>query len=181
LRLLGFRLGLAAVPGLFGLARPVGSGSASIVDWARLMVNSDFSGMSGFDVYRILRLRCDVFVVEQQCPYPELDGRDLEPGTRHLWVEAQDGTVAAYLRILEDADGSARIGRVVTAKACRGRGLAANLLAEALEFIGPDRPVVLDAQTTATGVYERHGFEITGPPYDEDGIEHVPMRRRAAV
>jgi ElaA protein len=140
-------------------------------------VISDFDSLSAADLYRILKLRCDVFVVEQHCPYPELDGRDTEPGTLHLWVDAPDGTVAAYLRVLEEPGGEARIGRVVTAASARGRGLAARLLASALDRIGPGRPAVLDAQTGATGLYERFGFVVTGPAYDEDGIEHVPMRR----
>jgi ElaA protein len=139
---------------------------------------STFAMLSASDLYRILKLRCDVFVVEQHCPYPELDGRDPEPGTLHLWADAADGTVAAYLRVLTEPDGSARIGRVVTAAASRGRGLAGQLLAAALEHIGPARPAVLDAQTGATGLYARYGFMVTGPAYDDDGIEHVPMARR---
>ncbi|MFD0788595.1 GNAT family N-acetyltransferase, partial [Micromonospora azadirachtae] len=59
----------------------------------------------------LLRLRIDVFVVEQNCPYPELDGRDVEPGTRHLWL-TDGGTPLAYLRILADPGDVARIGRV---------------------------------------------------------------------
>ena len=136
-----------------------------------------FAALSAFDLYRILKLRCDVFIVEQHCPYPELDGRDTEPGTLHLWQDAPDGTVAAYLRVLTEPGGEARIGRVVTAASARGRGLAGDLLAAALEQIGPGRPAVLDAQTVATGLYERYGFVPTGPAFDEDGIEHVPMRR----
>ncbi|WP_432836547.1 GNAT family N-acetyltransferase [Dactylosporangium sp. CA-092794] len=138
---------------------------------------SDFAGLDAPTLYRLLKLRCDVFVVEQHCPYPELDGRDTEPGTLHLWLDAPDGSVAAYLRVLAEPDGTARIGRVVTAAPARGQGLAGKLLAAALERIGPGRAVVLDAQTSATGVYSRFGFEVCGPPFDEDGIEHVPMRR----
>ena len=69
-------------------------------------------------LYRILQLRVDVFVVEQQCPYRELDGRDLEPGAR--WVWATDGTtVLATLRILREDGATARIGRVATAPSAR--------------------------------------------------------------
>ncbi|MEV8512391.1 GNAT family N-acetyltransferase [Dactylosporangium sp. NPDC051484] len=141
---------------------------------------SDFASLGTRDLYRLLKLRCDVFVVEQHCAYPELDGRDDEPGTLHLWLDAPDGSIAACLRILDEPGGGARIGRVVTAAAHRGRGLAGKLLAEALERIGPGRDVVLDAQTTATGVYERFGFTVCGPAFDDEGIEHVPMRRPAA-
>jgi ElaA protein len=89
--------------------------------------------------------------------------------------------VAAYLRVLEEPGGEARVGRVVTAPAARGRGLAGELMAAALAHIGPARAVVLNAQTVATGLYERFGFVVSGPEHDDDGIPHVPMRRPSAV
>jgi ElaA protein len=140
-------------------------------------VISDFASLGAAGLYRLLKLRCDVFVVEQRSAYPELDGRDAEPGTAHLWLDAPDGSVAAYLRILAEPGGGARIGRVVTAKESRGRGLAARLMAEAMAHIGPQREVVLDAQVGAIGLYERFGFAVCGPPFDDEGVEHVPMRR----
>ncbi|WP_431918237.1 GNAT family N-acetyltransferase [Micromonospora wenchangensis] len=126
----------------------------------------------------LLRLRIDVFVVEQRCPYPELDGRDVEPGTRHLWL-AHDGVVRAYLRLLADPGGVVRIGRVVVAPAARGGGLAGRLMTEALRLVG-GRPCVLAAQAHLAGFYARHGFTVTGPEYVEDGIPHLPMRRSGA-
>ena len=128
-------------------------------------------------LYRILRLRTDVFVVEQACAYPELDGRDAEPGAVQLWVE-QDGAVPATLRLLRDAGGAARIGRVATAREARGAGLAARLMHEALRLAG-GAEVALDAQSPLTGWYERFGFAADGPEFVEDGIPHVPMRRPA--
>jgi ElaA protein len=128
-------------------------------------------------LYRILRLRTDVFVVEQECAYPELDGRDLEPGSLQLWL-ADGDDVTATLRLLTDPDGAARIGRVATAGTARGRGLAAVLMQRALELAG-DRPVVLDAQAHLEGWYARFGFTRAGEEYVEDGIPHVPMRRPA--
>lgn len=139
-----------------------------------------FADLDAATLYRLLKLRCDVFVVEQQCAYPELDGRDTEPGTAHLWLDAPDGSVAAYLRVLAEPGGGARIGRVVTARRSRGQGLAAQLLQAALTHIGPARETVLDAQTDAIRIYERFGFTAAGPTYVEDGIEHLPMRRPAA-
>jgi len=126
-------------------------------------------------LYRILALRTDVFVVEQQCAYPELDGRDLEPNTRLVWAE-RDGTVLATLRLLVDADGSARIGRVATSSAARGQGLAGKLMDRALE-LAAGRRVVLHAQSQLVGWYARFGFVRDGPDFDEDGIPHTPMRR----
>jgi ElaA protein len=127
-------------------------------------------------LYAIMRLRCEIFVVEQQCPYPDLDGRDLEPDARQLWI-VRDGAVVATLRLLRDADGTARIGRVATAPAARGTGLAAALMRRALE-LAADTDVVLDAQTYLLDWYLRFGFERAGADYLEDGIPHVPMRRR---
>ncbi|GAA1518119.1 GNAT family N-acetyltransferase [Dactylosporangium maewongense] len=138
--------------------------------------SAPFASLDVFTLYAILRLRSDVFVVEQASPYPELDGRDTEPATVHIWLSDPAGAVTACLRVLTDTDGTARIGRVVTAATHRGQGLAARLLAEAVALIGP-RPAVLDAQTTAVRVYERFGFVATGTPYLEDGIEHITMRR----
>jgi ElaA protein len=137
-----------------------------------------FAELDAATLYALLRLRVDVFVVEQQCPYPELDGRDTEPGTRHVWVSdgGADDDPVAYLRILGDSDGAARIGRVVVAKHARGDGHAGRLMTEALALIG-DRPCVLEAQSYLVGFYARYGFSPTGPEYVEDGIPHVPMRR----
>lgn len=126
--------------------------------------------------YRILRLRVDVFVVEQECPYPELDGRDLEPSARWVWAES-DGQVLGTLRILREADGSARIGRVVTHPAARSSGMGAVLMNRALELVGPEVGLVLDAQADLEGWYARFGFARCGAPFVEDGIPHVPMSR----
>jgi ElaA protein len=128
-------------------------------------------------LYKILRLRVDVFVVEQQCPYPELDGRDLEPTARQLWIEDAAGEITATLRVLREPDGTARIGRVATAASARGARLAAALMTHALELIG-HAPAVLDAQEYLEAWYARFGFERSGPSFVEDGIPHVPMRRR---
>jgi ElaA protein len=143
-------------------------------------VIASFAELDATTLYRLLKLRCDVFVVEQRCAYPELDGRDTEPGTTHLWLDDEHGAVAVYLRVLTEPDGGARIGRVVTAKSARGQGLAGRLLQEALDHIGPGRPAVLDAQTDAIRIYQRFGFAPSGPAFVEDGIEHLPMRRPAA-
>ncbi|MFC0508727.1 GNAT family N-acetyltransferase [Micromonospora costi] len=134
-----------------------------------------FADLTTRTFHDLLRLRIDVFVVEQNCPYPELDGRDVEPATRHLWLTDGEAPLA-YLRILADPGGIARIGRVVVAPAARGGGYAGRLMTEALAVVG-DRPCVLDAQSYLVDFYTRHGFTVTGPEYVEDGIPHVPMRR----
>src|SRR3954468_7433775 len=137
-----------------------------------------FAELSPFEVYGLCRLRVDVFVVEQECPYPELDGRDVEPATVHLWLES-DGEIAATIRVLTDG-ASRAIGRVATASAFRGRGLAAQLIEEGIALCG-DAPITLGAQAHLEGWYERFGFRRSGPGYVEDGIPHVPMRREPTL
>jgi len=134
-----------------------------------------FAELDAGTLYALLRLRVDVFVVEQRCPYPELDGRDTEASARHLWL-ARGATPVAYLRLLRESDGAARIGRVAVARPARGGGLAGRLITAGLELAG-GRPCVLDAQAHLVGLYRRFGFVPTGPEYLEDGIPHVPMRR----
>jgi ElaA protein len=138
----------------------------------RVLVFDDLDARAAYDVWR---LRQDVFVVEQACPYPDLDGRDPEPGTRHVLLEGPDGALLGYLRLLDDGD-VARIGRVVLTSAARGRGLADGLMHAALAECGA-RPVVLDAQTPLAGWYAGFSFSVSGPEFLEDGIAHVPMRR----
>jgi ElaA protein len=134
-----------------------------------------FDDLDARTAYAVWRLRQDVFVVEQACPYPDLDGRDLEPRTRHVVLTDADGTLQGYLRLLDDGD-VARIGRVALTAAARGRGLADQLMRAALaETTG--REVVLDAQSPLAGWYASFGFEVSGPEFLEDGIAHVPMRR----
>jgi ElaA protein len=133
-----------------------------------------FDDLDGRTAYSLWQLRESVFVVEQECPYAELDGRDLETGTRHLWV-ADDGRPVAYLRLLEESDGF-RIGRVLVAASHRGRGLAEALMRRALDLVG-DRPSRLDAQSYLAQWYARFGYAVTGPEFLDDGIPHVPMRR----
>lgn len=129
-------------------------------------------------LYRILALRIDVFVVEQNCVYRELDGRDLEATAQLLWIE-RDGEVVATLRLLTDDPGTARIGRVATAAAARGHGFGAALLGRALQLAG-DRDIVLDAQSYLSQWYAGFGFVRDGPDFLEDGIPHTPMRRARA-
>lgn len=135
---------------------------------------ASFAELTTDQLLALLRLRVDVFVVEQECAYPEIDGQDDAPGTRHLWVDVQ-GQVAASVRVLE-GDGHAVIGRVVTAPAHRGQGYAAQLVRAALAHIG-ERPTRIGAQVPLEGWYARFGFERSGPDYVEDGIPHLPMLR----
>jgi ElaA protein len=130
-------------------------------------------------LYAILKLRVDVFVVEQECAYPELDGRDAEPGALIVWAHVGD-SIAGTLRVLDDPDGRARIGRVATTAEHRGAGVAAGLMKAAIELAGP-REIVLNAQSHLQHWYARFDFLQSGEEYLEDGIPHIPMRRPVAV
>ncbi|MFC6286946.1 GNAT family N-acetyltransferase [Nocardioides sp. GCM10027113] len=139
------------------------------------LTSLSFDALDAHTAYDAWRLRQDVFVVEQECPYPDLDGRDHEPGTRHVLLRDGDRLVG-YARVLDDGD-VWRIGRVVLAREARGRGLADGLVTTALaDCVGRD--VVLDAQSGLVGWYAGHGFEVAGSEFLEDGIPHVPMRLR---
>lgn len=140
-------------------------------------------------LHDVLRLRVDVFVVEQACPYPEIDGRD--PHARHLLLSAPsesgegDAELAACLRLLrpEAAGAPLRIGRIVVAPAWRGTGLGDYLMRAALaeaQRIAPDSPQALSAQAHLTAFYAGHGFTPVSETYLEDGIPHVDMLRDPA-
>jgi ElaA protein len=133
-----------------------------------------FAELTPTELYGILRLRVDVFVVEQACPYPELDGRDAEPGTVHLWCAGAEGSVASTIRVLENG-GDRSIGRVATAVGARGQGLSAALVRRGIELCG-GRTIDIGAQAYLEAWYERFGFRRSGPDYLEDGILHLPMR-----
>lgn len=129
-------------------------------------------------LYRILWLRVAVFVVEQEAAYPEIDGRDIEEGAELLWATEGDD-VLATLRLLREP-ANTRIGRVATATAARGRGIAADLMRAAVDVLdaeAPGIPILLDAQAHLAPWYARFGFVVSGPPFAEDGIPHLPMRR----
>ena len=140
----------------------------------------------------IAKLRQEVFVVEQDCVYLDLDGRDLEPTTEQFWVAFSPGDgsaqgsdsrrgsdVAATLRVLDESGkepGLRAIGRVVTSPEHRGKSLAAALVEAVISAHG-DEPLYLEAQSHLTGWYARFGFEVAGDEFIEDGIPHTPMRR----
>lgn len=133
-------------------------------------------------LYELLKLRVEVFVVEQACPYPELDGRDLLAETRHFWLEGPGGEVISTLRLMEEHPGGQkgfRIGRVCTRRDARGHGHTARLMQAALADVG-DHACRINAQTYLEPMYARHGFVRAGDEFVEDGIPHVPMLRPGA-
>jgi ElaA protein len=132
--------------------------------------------MDPVTLYRVLKIRVDVFVVEQTALFADLDGRDIEDGTLIAWAQEGD-EVLATIRILTEAEHS-EIGRVATAFTARGRGLAAELIRRAVADHG-HRELRMGAQKRLADWYGRFGFEISGPDYVEDDIVHVPMTRVA--
>lgn len=137
---------------------------------------------SADDVFDWAKLRTDVFYLEQRITEEELDRWDRDPATRHIWASDSDGAVA-YCRVVRndspdpaDLGISQSIGRVVVRSDARGRGIAHELLRQALREVG-NNPVVLHAQDHLTSFYTAHGFEAYGEVFDEAGIPHRRMRR----
>ncbi|AKP88876.1 GNAT family N-acetyltransferase [Achromobacter ruhlandii] len=137
------------------------------------------------ELYAILRLRSEVFVVEQDCVFLDMDGKDLQGQTEHL-MAWENGALLAYCRLLEPAlnDGQAVIGRVITAPAARGTGLGHELMRRAKDEVArlwPGQPVYLGAQARLRDYYAGHGFVPVTEEYIEDGIPHVGMLLREAA
>jgi ElaA protein len=135
------------------------------------------TGLDAHAQYALWQLRQQIFVVEQQCPYPDLDGRDMDPATQHVLL-SDDGALLGCARVLDDGD-TWRIGRVALEPEARGRGLADVIMRTALG-VCTGRDVVLDAQSPLAPWYATFGFEVSGPEFVEDDIAHLPMRRNAA-
>ncbi len=134
-----------------------------------------FAELTNEELYHLLRLRVSVFVVEQNCPYQELDGRDLD--ALHIWLEDEDG-ICAYLRVMDRdaAHEAVTIGRVLSVR--RRMGLGSRVLAEGIraarEIFGADR-ISLEAQVYARALYEKQGFRQISEEFLEDGIPHIRM------
>ena len=137
-----------------------------------------FNELTTMELYRILRARAEIFVVEQDCVYQDLDNKDLNAW--HVWFEDEDG-VAAYCRVLDKGvsyEGEGSIGRVITVK--RGTGLGYKVMMEGIrvaeEKFG-QTSLRISAQQYAQGFYEKCGFVRVSEPYLEDNIPHVQMVR----
>ena len=135
--------------------------------------------LSRTDIHDLFRLRNEVFVVEQDCVYQDIDGTD--PVAFHL-LGRREGNLVAYIRAFgPDVLGPEMvIGRVIVAASARGTGLGRVVMREAQhrlqERFGAG-PIKIGAKSHLAGFYGSLGYEICGPEYDEDGIPHVPMRR----
>lgn len=137
-----------------------------------------FSELTTGELYEILKARAEIFVVEQNCVYQDLDDRD--QSSLHIFFE-EKGRVKAYLRAFALDDQTVQIGRVLTLH--HGTGLGGRLLKEGIrqvwERYAADR-IYIEAQCYATGFYEKVGFRICTGEFMEDGIPHVGMDLKKA-
>lgn len=144
-----------------------------------------WSELTTDELYELLALRAEVFVVEQTCPFQDLDGLDRREGVWHLLGYRGD-LLAAYARIMAPGIGDesgAAIGRVVTSPRARGDGLGHQLIGEAVkacETRWPAHSIWLGAQAHLQGFYGQHGFLAEGEGYLEDDIPHMGMRKSVA-
>jgi ElaA protein len=141
-----------------------------------------FDALHARTLYRLLQLRTEVFVMEQNCAFQDMDGAD--PACFHLLGEAADGSLLAYARLvpagLKFAEVS--IGRVISAQTARGTGLGHVLMREAVRAthgLWGVQPIRIGAQARLQAFYHQHGFEPASDIYLEDGIDHIEMRRAA--
>ena len=146
------------------------------------MISKTFSELTTAELYSFLKLRTDVFFLEQKVDDEELDNRDQEPTTVHYWIADAAGT-AAYLRVLFDEhpeyrDAHRLPGRVVVRADRRGEGLAQLLFDRVLEDFGGE-PMLLHAQEYIAPLYVKSGFVAFGEVYQEAGIPHISMYRAA--
>lgn len=147
-----------------------------MIDWQLI----PFSQLTTTQLYQLLKLRVDVFVVEQTCPYPELDDKDHQPNVYHL-LGYQHGQLVACARLLPKGISypSVSIGRVATSIDQRKGGLGHQLLKQALngcQRLWPNESIEIGAQQHLHGFYQQHGFVQTSDMYLEDGIPHIDMK-----
>lgn len=171
------------------------SGTPAVADvrvqWAT------FAELTPSTLYALLRLRADVFVVEQQCAFADLDGLDAQAWHLLLWRE---DTLAGYARMFPPPEpdtaarggapsstrsaGQVSVGRIVTPQALRGEGLGHRLMEELLRRAArhfPAAPVRMGAQSRLQNFYAGYGFVVAGSAFLEDGIVHVPMLRPSGL
>jgi ElaA protein len=156
--------------------------SDAALDWRCV----PYAALTLDELYALLQLRQRVFVVEQTCPYLDADGSDADAWHLLGWTRDAAGApmLGAYARLFGPGVkyAEASIGRVVSNPAARRAGLGRALMREAIARVGelaPGTPIRIGAQRYLERFYESFGFVVAGPPYDEDGIEHVEMVRAA--
>lgn len=140
------------------------------------LVIKKYKDLSRDELYEILRLRNAVFIVEQACPYQDIDETDKT--AYHVFLQNEDG-IQAYLRVFREdpASKEARIGRVIAVK--RRCGMGSRILAEGIKLAKEElhaSAIGLEAQVYARTLYEKQGFVQTSEEFLEDGIPHIEMK-----
>ncbi len=133
-----------------------------------------FEELTTKELYEILKLRAEIFVVEQNCPYQDLDGRDYD--SIHLFFENENGEVMACVRAFRKDEDTITLGRVVTRY--HGMGIGGRLLHAGVEMIKERfdaKHIYIESQSYAKGYYAREGFRVNSEEFLEDGIPHVRM------
>jgi len=138
-----------------------------------------FNELSADELYSVLQLRAEVFIVEQNCVYQDIDGKDAK--ALHVIGESE-GKIVAYARLFQPGDyfGKASIGRVVVAADFRDRKWGHDLMREAISAIDQyfgEKEITISAQQYLKNFYESHGFVQTSEMYLEDDIPHIEMKR----
>ncbi|GGA84509.1 GNAT family N-acetyltransferase [Ornithinibacillus halotolerans] len=137
-----------------------------------------FEELTTNELYMILKARTDVFVVEQNCPYPELD--NLDQSSLHLYC-GSNSNIGAYLRIIPKGvkyKDAVAIGRVLVVEKHRRNGIAREMMEKALEFITEvikEETIKIQAQVYLKSFYQSLGFEQISDIYEEDSIPHIDM------
>ena len=142
-----------------------------------MYIVKSYEELSKDELLAILRARVDVFVVEQNCPYPEIDDVDNDELTQHVFL-FREQQLAAYARCYKKNEQYSAFGRVLVAQQFRGEGLATKLVQMAIYTClehWPDKAIMIGAQCYLTGFYQQFGFENVGDDYLEDGIPHQDM------
>ena len=137
-----------------------------------------FNELSGLEVYEIIKLRTDVFVVEQQSIYIDCDNKDLD--AFHLQLRDEQGRLLGYLRMLDQGVSYPcySIGRVIISPQLRGTGYGVQLVSRGIQFIKEHwegKQITISAQQHLVAFYGQVGFKQESEPYIEDGIPHVKM------
>lgn len=133
-----------------------------------------FTQLSTRELYQIYKLRVDVFVVEQQCPYHEVD--DIDTISHHIYLQNNNSKILAYCRLYKIED-TFHVGRVIASQKHKGYGT--QIMKTAVKFATEELhadTIIIEAQTYAQKFYEKIGFIQTSEPFEEDGIEHIQMK-----
>ncbi|WP_342319239.1 GNAT family N-acetyltransferase [Corynebacterium mayonis] len=137
--------------------------------------------MTSREAFELFRLRVDVFVAEQQCPYNELDDIDIQPDTFHVLARDTNGRLLGCARVFPTSTGS-RFGRFVVAAQARGTGLGREIVLGCIDFTRRwDGDLLIDAQSGLVGYYNKYGFVAEGEEFLDAGVAHRRMRLRRPV